>query len=279
MIIDGKKIASEIEDELKNSIPKDNPPSLAFIFVENDYSALSYVKSVERVSERVGIGFKRVAIPENSSTEQVKDIVVKLNQDEDIHGVIISKPLPKGVDNVLVTEALFPLKDIDCVHPLNLGRLLLGDPLFLPSTPYGVVELLAHENIEVSGKNIVIVGRSNVVGRPLALMLGKKGTDATVTVCHTRTKNLKEHTLNADILIVACGSPRLVKEDMVKAKSVVIDVGINFIEGKLIGDVDFDAVKEKAAAITPVPGGVGPVTTAMLLKNTIKAWRKLTSSK
>jgi len=279
MIIDGKKIALEIEEELKKSIPKDNPPSLAFIFIENDYSALSYAKSVERVSNRVGIGFKRVAISENSSTKQIKDIVATLDKDRGIHGILISKPLPKGVDDSLVIETISPLKDIDCVHPLNLGRLLLGAPLFIPSTPYAVVEILAHENIGISGKNVVIIGRCNVVGRPLAYILGKKGTDATVTVCHTKTRNLKEHTLNAAILIVACGSPKLVKEDMVKANSVVIDVGINVIDGKLVGDVDFDAVKEKVAAITPVPGGVGPVTTVMLLRNTIKAWQKLTISK
>ena len=277
MIIDGKKIASDIEEELKKLIPKDNPPSLAFIFVENDSSALSYIKSVERISDRVGIGLKRVAIAENSSTAQVTDIVVELNKDKDIHGILISKPLPKGVDESTIIEIISPLKDIDCVHPLNLGKLLLGEPLFIPSTPYAVIEILAHENIEISGKNVVIIGRSNVVGRPLACMLGQRGRDATVTVCHTKTKNLSEHTINADILVVACGSPKLVKEDMVKAGSVVIDVGINVVDGKLVGDVDFDAVKEKVAAITPVPGGVGPVTTIMLLKNTIKAWQKLTT--
>ncbi|HID93158.1 MAG TPA: bifunctional 5,10-methylenetetrahydrofolate dehydrogenase/5,10-methenyltetrahydrofolate cyclohydrolase, partial [bacterium (Candidatus Stahlbacteria)] len=276
--IDGKKIASTVEEELKKSIPKDSPPSLAFIFVENDSSALSYIKSVERISDRVGIGLKRVAIPENSSTAQITDIVVKLNKDKGIHGILVSKPLPKGVDESIVIETISPLKDIDCVHPLNLGRLLLGEPFFIPSTPYAVVKILAHENIEVSGKNVVIIGRSNVVGRPLACMLGQRGRDATVTVCHTKTRNLREHTINADILVVACGCPKLIKEDMVRANSVVIDVGINVVDGKLVGDVDFNTVKEKVAAITPVPGGVGPVTTVMLLKNTIKAWQKLTIS-
>ncbi len=284
-IIDGKKISQEIKDEIaqevKNRVKAGKKvPHLAAVLVGNDGGSKSYVAHKVKACEYVG--FKSTLIEKNDdiSEEELLKVVEQLNNDPDIDGFIVQLPLPKHISENKVIEAIDPKKDVDGFHPINVGRMMIGLPAFVSATPFGIIELLKRYKIETSGKNCVIIGRSNIVGKPLANLLIQKAEqgNATVTVCHSRTRNLKEVCANADILIAAMGSPDFVSADMVKKGAVVIDVGTTRVKSdktksgwKLKGDVKFDEVAEKCSYITPVPGGVGPMTIVSLLTNTLKA--------
>jgi len=271
-IIDGKRIAEDIYKELETEImPYKGKIGLAVVLVGDDPASATYVRNKERACKRLGINFILSKFPDSVSREEILGNISHLNEDDRIMGIIVQLPLPKHIDGFEITKSILPIKDVDGLHPENLGRLLSGRPNIIPCTPLGIVELLKRENIEIKGKKAVIVGRSNLVGKPLFHLL--LSMDATVTVCHSKTKNLKEETSQADILAVAVGVPRLIKRNMVKQRAVVIDVGINKVDNKLVGDVDFEEVLEVASSITPVPGGVGPITVAMLMKNVFKAYR------
>jgi|YNPMSStandDraft_2_1061718.scaffolds.fasta_scaffold00024_21 methylenetetrahydrofolate dehydrogenase (NADP+)/methenyltetrahydrofolate cyclohydrolase len=276
-IIDGKGIAEKIREELKPRIAylsaKNFQPGLAVILVGDNPASQVYVRNKEKACEKLGIASFKYHLPNDARAEEVFDLVETLNQDSRVHGILVQLPLPPQISEKEVLYRISPDKDVDGFHPYNLGRLMIGDPVFLPCTPWGVQELLLRSQIEVEGKNVVIVGRSNIVGKPLAMILVQKarGANATVSVCHTRTPNLSEHTRRADILVAACGVPEMIKGDMVREGVVVIDVGINKIGDRLVGDVEFESVSRKASFITPVPGGVGPMTIAMLMANTVKA--------
>ncbi|MEN3203035.1 MAG: bifunctional methylenetetrahydrofolate dehydrogenase/methenyltetrahydrofolate cyclohydrolase FolD [Atribacterota bacterium] len=276
-IIDGKAVAAEIYEELRprvlRLITSGCQPGLAVVLVGNNPASQVYVRNKEKACEKLGIRSFRYHFPETTEVAKLVELIDSLNANPEVHGILVQLPLPPHVEEREVLYRIAPEKDVDGFHPCNLGRLMIGDPLFLPCTPWGVQELLVRYGIEVEGKHVVIVGRSNIVGKPLAMMLVQKakGANATVTVCHTRTIDLSEHTKRADILVVACGSPGAVTGDMVKEGVVVIDVGINRVGEKLVGDVDFESVAPKASYITPVPGGVGPMTVAMLMANTVKA--------
>ena len=286
-IISGTKIAEEIRGELKQQVQelkaKGITPGLAVVLMGEDPASLSYVTAKARGAEEVGVYEETFRLPLTATKEQVRATIEKLNRDDRFHGILVQLPLPKHIPEAELTWAIDPNKDVDAFHPVNVGKLLIGVPDFLPCTPHGVQELLVRSGYDPAGKHVVICGRSNIVGRPLMAMLVQKakGANATITVCHTGTKDLASFTRQADILVAATGSARLIKADMVKPGVVVIDVGVNRIPDptaksgfRLVGDVDFDPVKEKAEAITPVPGGVGPMTVTMLLDNTIRAARK-----
>lgn len=270
IILDGKafaeKITSQIKEELKNSPRK---PSLAVVIVGNNPASQIYVRNKAQKAEELGIKSMVVEFSEDISQSWLETEIENLAKNADINAILLQLPLPNGLDAKKIMEKIPPQKDVDGFHPYNLGKLLSGDiPYAIPCTPLGVMELLKDYNIDVAGKNVVIVGRSNIVGKPLAVLMTK--ANATVTLCHSKTQNLKEITKNADILVSAVGKPHLIKADDVKDGAIVIDVGINRLEdGKISGDVDFESVKEKASYITPVPKGIGPVTIAMLMKNTV----------
>lgn len=275
-----KQIREEITQEIAELKEKDGLiPGLATILVGEDPGSKVYVGQKEKACNNLGIYSARTDLPAETSEAELLDLVKKLNNDPKIHGILVQLPLPKHIDAERVIYAIDPDKDVDCFHPVNVGKLMIGAGVFLPCTPHGIVELLRRSDVRTDGKHVVVVGRSNIVGKPMAnLMLQPPpGGNATVTLCHTGTKDLGAFTKMADILIVAVGRPKTITADMVKDGVVVIDVGVNRIgktpEGKAIlaGDVDFDAVQEKAAAITPVPGGVGPMTITMLMKNTVAA--------
>jgi len=287
-IIDGRKIAEEIRGELRQRVErlkaKGVTPKLVAILVGEDPAALSYLRGIAKGCEAVGILTDTVKLPENVSQEQLEATIAKLNNDPKCHGIILQLPLPKHLNTLRAQSAISPDKDVDGTNPINAGKLLLGEETFFPSTAYGVQELLVRSGHSPEGKHVVICGRSNIVGKPLMgiLVQKHKGANATVTVCHTGTKNLPAITRQADILVAAMGKAKAITADMVKEGAIVVDVGVNQIEDpanpgkfKLVGDVDFDAVKEKAGAITPVPGGTGPVTSALLVANTVKAAEKL----
>jgi len=289
-IIDGRKIAAEIQEELKQRIGKLKEkgivPGLAAVLVGEDPASLSYLRSIARGCEKVGILMETVALPKNTAQEELERKIEELNKNPKFHGIILQLPLPTHLDTLKAESAISPDKDIDGTNPVNTGKLLLGEETFLPSTPYGVQELLVRSGHSPEGKHVVICGRSNIVGKPLMgiLVQKQKKANATVTVCHTGTKDLPSITRQADILVAAMGKAKAIIADMIKEGAVVIDVGVNQIEDpespgkfKLVGDVDFEAVKEKAGAITPVPGGTGPVTTAMLMANTINAAERLST--
>jgi len=283
-IISGSNIARQIREELKAEIAelkeKHNlVPGLATVLVGENPASQVYVGQKEKTSKALGLYSERHDLPADTSEEELLALVDRLNKDPRIHGILVQLPLPKHIDETRVLYAIDPKKDVDGFHPVNLGKLMIGEPDFLPCTPHGIQQLLVRSGVEIEGAEVVVVGRSNIVGKPITniLLQKKEGANATVTVCHTRTRDISSHTRRADILIVAAGRPKAVTADMVKEGVVVIDVGVNRIgktaEGKaiLVGDVDFDAVKEKAKAITPVPGGVGPMTITMLMLNTVKA--------
>jgi methylenetetrahydrofolate dehydrogenase (NADP+) / methenyltetrahydrofolate cyclohydrolase len=281
-IIDGRKIAKEITESLKikveDFIRKNKiAPELAVIIVGEDPASLFYVKMIGKTCEKVSINFKEHNLSEETSPEELLKLINNLNKDKEISGIIVQVPLPKHINQDQIQEAVNPSKDVDCFNPINIGRLALGKPEFLPCTPYAVYELIKRENIEVEGKHTVIVGRSNIVGRPMALILlqKKEHANATITICHSLTKDLNYFTRQADILIAAVGKPEIIKRDMVKEGAIIIDVGTNEVEGKLVGDVAYDEVLGKVSLITPVPGGVGPITNVMLMQNTLKAAEKL----
>lgn len=273
-IIDGKAIAAQVRSELKKEIDRLKAkagisPGLAVILAGNNPASEIYVKHKEKACESLGVYSEIHRLDENVSTESIIEAVERLNGDKKIHGILVQLPLPKQVDRDRILKAVKPSKDVDGFHPFSLGSLLSDKECFLPCTPQGIIELLNREKIEIRGKKAVVVGRSIIVGKPVALLLLKN--HATVTICHSRTADLAEVTRQADILVAAIGHPKFITGAMIKKGAVVIDVGINRIEGKLCGDVDFDSAKETAGAITPVPGGVGPMTIAMLMKNTLKA--------
>ena len=248
-------------------------PCLAAVLVGDDPASKVYVRNKRQACEQLGIESELHLLPADSSLDDLLALVNRLNRAPQVHGVLVQLPLPKGIDEQRVLRAIHPLKDVDAFHPENVGRLVQGQPRFLPCTPHGVLQLLARNHVDVAGKHVVVVGRSDIVGKPLANMLLQRGADATVTVCHSRTRDLAEITRQAEILIVAIGRPRFVTAEMVQPGAVVIDVGINRESGVLCGDVDFESVRQVASMITPVPGGVGPLTVAMLLYNTLAAAR------
>lgn len=275
VLIDGKSIAAKVRSELKAQVTAMSKelkkrPALAVIIVGEDPASQLYVRNKQRACEDVGILSEIYALGENVSQESLEYIINSLAERRDIDGILLQLPLPKGLDAERALRCIPPEKDVDAFHPENVGHVMRGDYRFLPCTPAGVMELLSRYDIDVEGKYCVVIGRSDIVGKPMAMMLLHKG--GTVTICHSRTKNLAEHTRRADILVSAVGKAGFVTADMVKEGAVVIDVGINRgADGKLCGDVDFAAVEPKASYITPVPGGVGPMTVAMLMKNTVKA--------
>ena len=275
-ILDGKQLAKKIRanlkiecDELKQ---KGIQPKLAVIMVGNDSASKVYVKNKSKACEDVGVEFEEILLSEETTQQQLEEIIEKLNKDDKIHGILLQSPIPKNLDINRAFEKISPNKDVDGFHPINVGKLALNKDTFVSCTPYGIMKIFEEYNIDLTGKDVVIVGRSNIVGKPLIQCALNK--NATVTVCHSKTKNLSEHTKRADILISAIGKPQFITADMVKQGCIVIDVGINRTEqGKIVGDIDFENVEKKVEYITPVPGGVGPMTIAMLMNNVIKATR------
>jgi methylenetetrahydrofolate dehydrogenase (NADP+)/methenyltetrahydrofolate cyclohydrolase len=277
MLIKGSEISKQIKEELKQKIAelkeKHNVvPGLATVLVGEDEASKVYVGAKEKTCKELGIHSERIDLPADTKEADLLALVEKLNNDPKIHGILVQLPLPKHINGTKVLYAIDPDKDVDGFHPVNVGKMMLGEPTFLPCTPHGILELLKRSGTEIKGAEVVVVGRSNIVGKPVAnMLLQKRGGNATVTICHTGTKDIAAHTRRADILIVAVGKPKAITSDMVKEGVVVIDVGVNRLETGLVGDVDFETVKEKAKAITPVPGGVGPMTITMLMSNTVQS--------
>lgn len=272
--IDGKELAKNIRLKLKEEVEElknaDIKPKLAVVLVGDDKASKVYVKNKSKACEETGIDFEEHILPVSTKMEELLELIENLNNDETIHGILVQSPLPQGLDANVAFRAISPKKDVDGFNPINVGKLSLNQDCFVSCTPYGIIKMLEAYNIQIEGAHAVIIGRSNIVGKPLAQCLLNK--NATVTICHSRTKNLKEITKQADILIAAIGKSKFVTEDMVKEGAAVIDVGINRMDdGKLVGDTDFENIKEKTSYITPVPGGVGPMTIAMLMHNVVKA--------
>ena len=275
-IIDGKLVSSAVKarvaDEVKELNKKGVSVCLAVILVGNDPASQIYVANKKKACEQLGIISKEYILPANTSQEELLALIQELNADKTVNGILCQLPLPKGLDEKAVIAAINYDKDVDAFHPVNVGKIMIGDYDFLPCTPAGVMEMLNYYNIDINGKECVVIGRSNIVGKPMGMLLLHK--NGTVTICHSRTKNLSEVTRRADILVAAVGKAKFVTADMVKPGAVVIDVGMNRENGKLCGDVDFDAVSQKASYITPVPGGVGPMTIAVLMQNTLTAAKR-----
>lgn len=270
-LLDGKALANDILDKLSLKVNRlDTAPNLVVIQVGNDPASSVYVRNKERTAERVGINSETVKLSKHITQDELLEIIDKYNNDSLVNGILVQLPLPKHIDEQVILEAISPMKDVDGFHPLNVGKLNIGQKQMIPSTPAGIMELLKANHIELEGKHVVIVGRSNIVGKPLAHLLLE--ANATVTIAHSKTKDLKHLTKQADILVVAVGQSEFITKDYVKTGAVVIDVGINRTESGLKGDVDFNNVKLKVAAITPVPGGVGPMTIAMLMNQTYQAY-------
>lgn len=270
-LIDGKLISTQVKDECKERVAQEGlDVTLAVIQVGTDPASTVYVGNKKKACEYIGIHSLSYELPEETTEEELLDLVRKLNEDDSVHGILVQLPLPKHIDEDKVIETISPKKDVDGFHPQSVGALSIGQPGFVSCTPAGIIQLLKRSGVEIEGKECVIVGRSNIVGKPMALLMLRE--NATVTICHSRTKNLQEVTKRADILIVAIGKPKFITADYVKEGAVVIDVGIHRNENnKLCGDVDFDDVEPIASAITPVPGGVGPMTIAMLMNNCVEA--------
>lgn len=291
-LINGKEVAAQVTAELEGRLGelrgKGVNPCLAVVMVGDDPASHVYVRMKGKACDRLGIRSLTRALPADASEEELLSVLDGLNGDPDVHGVLCQLPLPPHMDERRVVERIDPLKDVDAFHPLNVGRMLIGDPLFLPATPAGIQQLLLRSDVALEGREAVVLGRSNIVGKPIAAMLMQKGAgaDATVTVAHSRTAGLAQVTARADVLIAAIGKPRFVTADMVKEGAVVIDVGTNRVDDpssekgyRLVGDVDFENVKHKTEAISPSPGGVGPMTIAMLMQNTVKAAEIAAASK
>lgn len=286
-IIDGKKIALDIQNELKQRISRlqerSVTPKLVTILVGEDPASLSYLRGITRTCGETGVATESARLSADSTQQDLLKKIAELNDDKNVHGILLFLPLPKQLNALEAESAISPSKDVDGTNPISTGKLLLGEDTFFPSTPYGVQELLIRSGHAPDGKHVVIVGRSNIVGKPLAgiLLQRKNGSNATVTVCHTGTKDMAAITCQADILVAAVGKAKMITADLVKEGTVVIDVGVNFMldpatgKNKQVGDVDFEAVKEKASAITPVPGGTGAVTSMMLMVNTVRAAEQL----
>ena len=282
VIIDGKQIASDVRAEVALNVSKLKEkgiaPCLAVILVGNNPASVSYVTGKRKALAEVGMLDRSIELPEDTSEKELLDLIEKLNKDDSVHGILVQLPLPKHIDEDKIIMAISPSKDVDGFHPVSVGNLMIGRPGFLPCTPHGIIVLLQKMGIETSGKHAVVIGRSNIVGKPVSILLARKDVNCTVTMCHTGTKNMAEITRQADIIVVASGHPHTLTGDMVRDGAVVIDVGVNRIPDaskksgfRLIGDCDFDDLKEKTSFITPVPGGVGPMTIAMLMVNTLES--------
>ena len=274
VIIDGKSLAKKIRMELKEEVDKLKKKNiyqkLAVIMVGDDKASKVYVKNKSKACEEIGIEYEEFLLDSNITMDELLNLIEELNERKDIHGILLQSPIPKHLDINKAFNKIDYKKDVDGFNPINVGKLVIGEDSFISCTPYGVIKMLEEYGIEIEGKNAVVIGRSNIVGKPLAQCLLAK--NATVTICHSRTKNIHQITNNADIIVAALGKPKYLKDSMVKDGAVVIDVGINRTDdGKLVGDVDFESVSKKASYITPVPGGVGPMTIAMLMNNVIKA--------
>lgn len=282
-IIDGKKLAEKVRNSLTEEIKKLKKtkkvtPGLAVILVGNNPASQVYVKNKILACEKVGIKSFHYQLPEKTSQKKLLELIHKLNKDKKVHGILVQLPLPKQIRADEIIEAIDPKKDVDGLHPFSLGKLAVGQPTFVSCTPAGMMEMLKEIHFDCSGKNAVVIGRSNIVGKPIALLL--LASNATVTICHSKTKDLPEKVREADLIVASVGAPHLVKGDWIKLGAVVLDVGINRMpDGKLIGDVDFEAAQLKASYITPVPGGVGPMTITMLLKNTLEAAKRVKVNK
>lgn len=275
-LIDGKKVAQEIRSAIGEEVAKlkansGNVPGLATVLVGEDPASAVYVRSKNKICKELGFISLEHTLPENTGEKDLLALIDELNRNEAISGILVQLPLPKHIDSVKILEAIDPAKDVDGFHPVSMGRLMMGTAVLAPCTPSGIIEMLDRYEVEIEGRHAVVLGRSNIVGKPVAMLLLHR--NATVTICHSRTKDLSTVTRTADILIAAVGRPNMVTGDMVKQGAVVIDVGINRVDGKLVGDVAFAEVEPKASLITPVPGGVGPMTIAMLMHNTLKAFK------
>ena len=282
VIIDGKQVASDVRSDVAKKVSelkeKGINPCLAVILVGENPASVSYVTGKQKALAEVGMVDRSVHLPEDTSEEELLKLIDELNKDDSVHGILVQLPLPKHINEDKVIMAISPEKDVDGFHPVSVGNLMIGRPGFLPCTPHGIIVLLQRAGIETSGKHAVVIGRSNIVGKPVSILLARKDVNCTVTMCHTGTKNMSEITKMADIIVVASGHPHTLTKDMVKDGVVIIDVGVNRIPDatkkkgfRLIGDCDFDDLKEKASFITPVPGGVGPMTIAMLMQNTLES--------
>ncbi|MDD5929881.1 MAG: tetrahydrofolate dehydrogenase/cyclohydrolase catalytic domain-containing protein [Spirochaetales bacterium] len=290
VIIDGKAVAQSVREDVAKNVEvlksKGITPCLAVILVGNNPASVSYVTGKRKALAEVGMNDKSIELEENITEAELLDLIEKLNQDASVHGILVQLPLPKHINEDKVIMAIKPEKDVDGFHPVNVGNMMIGRDGFLPCTPHGIIVLLKTAGIETNGKNAVVIGRSNIVGKPVSVLLSRKDVNCTVTMCHTGTKDLASHTKNADIIVVASGRPHTLTCDMVKDGAVVIDVGVNRIPDstkksgfRLIGDSDFDTLKEKCSYITPVPGGVGPMTIAMLMQNTLISAQKIAEQK
>lgn len=275
-IIDGKAVSADVKEKIKAEVLKLNEKGisvcLAVILVGEDPASKIYVANKKKACEALGIISQEYLLPDNTTTDELLSLIDTLNNEKTVNGILCQLPLPKTIDEQTVINAILPQKDVDAFHPFNVGKIMIGDFDFVPCTPAGIMEMLKYYDIEIEGKNCVVIGRSNIVGKPMSMLLLHK--NGTVTTCHSRTKNIKEITCKADILVSAVGKANFVTADMVKDGAVVIDVGMNRSEGKLCGDVCFDEIFAKSSFITPVPGGVGPMTIAMLMKNTVTAAKK-----
>ncbi|MFL2947669.1 MAG: bifunctional methylenetetrahydrofolate dehydrogenase/methenyltetrahydrofolate cyclohydrolase FolD [Nitrospinales bacterium] len=276
VLIDGKKVSGQIRNRLAEEVQElkkktGKTPGLATVLVGDDPASAVYVRNKNKICSELGFQSFEQKLSADTSQEQLLQLVGELNSNKDIHGILVQLPLPDQIDSEKILQAIDPKKDVDGFHPVNVGKLVVGNALLTPCTPTGIIELLDHYDIEISGKHAVIIGRSNIVGKPVSMLLLQR--NATITICHSRTKDLEEVTRSADIIVAAVGRANFVTEEMVSEGTVVIDVGINRVDGKLTGDVDFEPVARKASHITPVPGGVGPMTIALLMENTLKAFK------
>lgn len=282
VVIDGKQVAADVRAEVAKKVAdlktKGITPCLAVILVGENPASVSYVTGKQKALAEVGMSDRSVKLPESTTEEELLKLIDQLNKDDSVHGILVQLPLPKHINEDKVIMAIDPSKDVDGFHPVSVGNLMIGRPGFLPCTPHGIIVMLQKAGIETSGKYAVVIGRSNIVGKPVSILLARKDVNCTVTMCHTGTKNMAEITRQADILVVASGHPHTLTKDMAKDGAVIIDVGVNRIPDsskksgfRLIGDCDFDDLKEKASFITPVPGGVGPMTIAMLMQNTLES--------
>ena len=276
VLIDGKKVSGQIRNRLAEEVQvlkkkTGKTPGLATVLVGDDPASAVYVRNKNKICGELGFQSFEQKLSADTSEEQLLQLVGELNSNKNIHGILVQLPLPDQIDSEKILQAIDPKKDVDGFHPVNVGKLVVGNALLTPCTPTGIIELLDHYDIEISGKHAVIIGRSNIVGKPVSMLLLQR--NATITICHSRTQNLEEVTRSADIIVAAVGRANFVTEEMVSEGTVVIDVGINRVDGKLTGDVDFEPVSKKASYITPVPGGVGPMTIALLMENTLKAFK------
>lgn len=277
VLIDGKKVSGEVRARLADEVQEikkktGKTPGLATVLVGDDPASAVYVRNKNKICGELGFQSFEQKLSADTSEEELLKLVGELNSNNDIHGILVQLPLPDQIDSEKILQAIDPKKDVDGFHPINVGKLVVGNALLTPCTPTGIIELLDHYDLEISGKHAVIIGRSNIVGKPVSMLLLQR--NATITICHSRTTNIEEVTRSADIIVAAVGRANFVTEEMVSENTVVIDVGINRVDGKLTGDVDFEPVSKKASHITPVPGGVGPMTIALLMENTLKAFKE-----